>query len=186
MISTQVPQDQTVLDELVKQAQSDASARMAEINLSQGRVTLLGSLRNATGGSMNFHDDKIWSGEIFQRYQDVVANGGNAAFSLLANIQNGIKSAVVYSGRNVNTGGQHQCGWLVAWSNPQDRHAMKVYVDCGPIAKYTNINWGSIETELNNSSHSDPSTGTVVQARIFPMEDPVHSGSDGIIIAEFK
>ncbi|XP_021730486.1 jasmonate-induced protein homolog [Chenopodium quinoa] len=188
MASTQViPQDhQAALDELVKQAQNDVVPRMVS-DSQQQEVALLGNLKNLTTGAMNLHAEKMWSGSFFQKYRDDIPSGVTIGFSILANIQDGIKSAVVYSGRS-NSG--HQCGWLVAWSNPRDIHAKKVYVECRPIAKYNNINWEIIESELNksssNSSHSDTSTQTSIHARILSMEHPVKSESDGITIASFN
>ncbi|XP_021774104.1 jasmonate-induced protein homolog [Chenopodium quinoa] len=184
MASTQ--DHEAVLDELVKQAQNDIVPRMVS-DLQQQEVALIGNLKNLTTGAVNLHAEKMWSGSFFQKYKDVIPSGVTIGFSILANIQDGIKEAVVYSGRS-KTG--LQCGWLVAWSNPRDINAKKVYVECGPIAKYNNIIWENIESELNksssNSSHSDASTQTSIHARILSMDHPVKSDSDGITIASFN
>ncbi|KMT16238.1 hypothetical protein BVRB_3g053940 [Beta vulgaris subsp. vulgaris] len=184
MSSSQVVQNhQAALDELVKHAQSKAAAR--EVN-PQEQLFLMGHLRNNTSGPMTVHAEYVWSGDFITKYPEILVSGVNAQFEQVSKIAaNGIKTAVVYSGRVVD--GQSQCGWLVAWSNPEDIQAKKVYVDCGAISKFDNIDWKKIDIELSNSgsnaSRIDPFTRTAVHARILP---PVAKAvGDGILVVEY-
>ena len=184
MSSSQVGQNhQASLEELVKHAQSIAAAR--EVN-PQDQLFLMGHLRNNTSGPMTVHAEYVWSGDFITKYPEILVSGVNAQFEQVSKIAaNGIKTAVVYSGRVVD--GQSQCGWLVAWSNPEDIQAKKVYVDCGPISKFDNIDWKKIDFELSQSdscaSHTDPLTRTSVNACIRP---PVAKAVGvGILVVEY-
>lgn len=176
-IATVNNQQKKMLDNMIEKSKKTAT------NLGSQSSTVA-NFSNSTTGEVKFYKFFDWSGKVVGTgYPPAVQSQGAGQFIHEGESEKGSKGAVVYSG--VNKQGV-SCGWLFAWSAPTNvgpDSPNKVFVECGPIAKFDTIIWSTIEAKLDVSDStvntSDDTTATNVSAAINA------GGNDAVIGAVF-
>ncbi|CAN6299343.1 unnamed protein product [Urochloa humidicola] len=154
--------------ELLNQAQDmvmkNEQLKMADVAIT--KITLLGGvLTNKTKApSLSKMAEHKYAGHIVTGYPNPLKITGTFAMSALSN--KGVKSAVVYSGKN-----KHgvECGWLLAFADTKGT-GRRIYGECGRKDKFVNIDWAQVERNLDHAGAVakpfDQATGTSLVATI--------------------
>ncbi|XP_056689424.1 jasmonate-induced protein homolog [Spinacia oleracea] len=168
-------EEQASLDELIKETENLSEFEDAVVAENEGLdnsnlphckyIVVNGVLENKTPKPLNVYEEKIWAGGMLKQFPDPLERIG---YFIANGIQpQGVMEAVVYKGMNSDG---VECGWLLAFMDSDQNGGMKVYVDCGPIRKFMNIDWNAVETKLMHSGttakHYDTETQTSVVANI--------------------
>ncbi|XP_021774536.1 jasmonate-induced protein homolog [Chenopodium quinoa] len=167
------------LDEMIKEAEPIlAEYKVQHVTEVGGAVlpliVLEGYLRAVTLRPLTLFDSKLWAGKIVKDYPNPL-DGSISTFAQISVKDDGIMSAVVYTGKNI---AGVECGWLLAWADSK-ANGKRLYAECGVISKFNCIDWERIEEKLINSGLLaiiviDGETGTSVYAKLtgvdFPMQ----------------
>ncbi|XP_021842782.2 jasmonate-induced protein homolog [Spinacia oleracea] len=168
-------EEQASLDELIKETENSSELEDAVAAENEGQdnsnepeckyIVLRGDLRNQTPGPLDVYEKHIWAGVMLKNFPDPLERTG---YFIIKGIQpKGVEAAVVYAGKN---SGGVECGWLLAFMDSDQYGGRKVYVDCGRIIKFRNINWREVKEKLEHSNdtarHYDSETRTSAVAKI--------------------
>uniref|UniRef100_A0ACD5WT30 Uncharacterized protein n=1 Tax=Avena sativa TaxID=4498 RepID=A0ACD5WT30_AVESA len=140
-------------------------------------VIVEGTLKNQSKGPLSIMDSKVFSGYFVKPFPNTISTSDG--FSMADMYPKGVKAAVVYSGTNRF---DVECAWLLAFADSEDT-GRRIYAECGLKGKFENINWESIEKNLDASGETanpcDKLTMTSVYASI------ANSGGESTVDAIF-